>query len=109
MADPFEFVEEEYQPNPQTVDFSESFLELFGSDSESEFSGFTREDTYLPPGSRVCAFHTQQDQRVVPDEDDKENSHSGRGRKRKKDPSRKESCLFSLSRISRTISSEKFS
>ena len=25
MADLFEFVEEEYQPNPQTVDFSESF------------------------------------------------------------------------------------
>ena len=44
-VDPFEFDEEEYQPNPGTVDFSESFCQdLFGSDSESEteFYGFTR-------------------------------------------------------------------
>ena len=34
-VDPFEFVEEAYEPNRETVDFLESFMEeLFGSDSD---------------------------------------------------------------------------
>lgn len=87
-VDPFEFDEEEYQPNPGTVDFSESFYEeLFGSDleSETEFFGFTREEVYLAPGSRVWAFHERADEVV-----DKENADPPpkRGRKKTRDPSR---------------------
>ena len=87
-VDPFEFNEEEYQLNPGTVDFSESFYEdLFGSDSESEtkFCGFTREELYLAPGSRVRAFHERTDKVV-----DKENADPPpkRGRKKTRDPSR---------------------
>lgn len=45
MVDPFQFVEEEYQPNPGIEDFSESFMELFDrskNKSDPEFNGFTR-------------------------------------------------------------------
>ena len=45
FVDPFEFVEEEYEPKPGTEDFSESFMELFDrskNKSDPEFNGFTR-------------------------------------------------------------------
>ena len=45
MVDPFQFVEEEYQPDPGIEDFSESFMELFDrskNKSDPEFNGFTR-------------------------------------------------------------------
>jgi len=87
-VDPFEFDEQENQPNPGTVDFLKSFYEgFFGSDSESEteFSGFTREEMYLAPGSRVRAFHERAEEVV-----DKENADPPpkRGRKKTRDPSR---------------------
>lgn len=87
-VDPFEFDEDEYQPNPGTVDFSESFYdELFGSDSESEteFFGFTREEVHLAPGSRVRAFHEIVDEVV-----DKENADPPpkQGRKKTRSPTR---------------------
>ena len=87
-VDPFEFVEEAYEPNPETVDFSESFMEdLYGSESdesEAEFGGFTREEVYLAPGSRVRAFH----QRPDDEEADEENREPRQAKKRKRDPSR---------------------
>ena len=87
-VDPFEFDEEEYQPNPGTVDFSESFCQdLFGSDSDSEtkFYGFTREEVYLAPGSRVRAFYERTEEVV-----EKENAGTPvkRAKKTRRDPSR---------------------
>lgn len=80
-VNPFEFVEEAYKANPETVDLSESFLdELFASDSdgsEAEFDGFTREEIYLAPGSRVRAFH----ERCADEEQNKENRDSRREKK----------------------------
>ena len=87
-VDPFEFVEEAYEPNRETVDFLESFMEeLFGSDSdesEAEFSGLTREEIYLTPGSHVLASHQRPDDEEV----NEENRESRQGKKRKRDPSR---------------------
>ena len=80
---------EEYVPNPGTVDFLASFMEdLFGSDSETgaDFDGFTREDIYLAPGSRVREFHTNDDQGNC----DPENTFqmgNKKAKKRKPDPS----------------------
>lgn len=89
-VDPYVFDEEAYQPNPGTVDFSESFCqELFGSDSDSEeeFTGFTREEVHLAPGSRVRAFHERTDP-IEETEKENERGQAGRGRKRARDPSR---------------------
>ena len=87
-VDLFEFVEEAYEANPETVDLSESFLdELFASDSdesEAEFDGFTREEIYLAPGSCVRAFH----ERCADEEHKKENRDPRQGKKRQRDPSR---------------------
>ena len=87
IVDPYEFVEEEYVPNPGTVDFSASFMEdLFGSDSETgaDFDGFTREDIYLAPGSRVRQFHANDDQENC---DPGNQTGSKKAKKRKRDPS----------------------
>lgn len=85
--DPYEFVEEEYVPNPGTVDFSSSFVEdLFGSGPENEFDGFMREEVYFAEGSRVRIFHERGE------EGDKENQPDQAPmapvKKRKCDPSR---------------------
>jgi len=86
-VDPFEFGEEAYEPHRETVDFLESFMEEpFGSDSdesEAEFSGLTREEIYLAPGSHIRAFHQRPD-----DEEDDEKNKGRQGKKRKQDPSR---------------------
>ena len=56
FVDPLEFVEEEYDPNLGTEEFSESFMELFNrseDESDAEFNGFTREAVFLAQSSRV--------------------------------------------------------
>ena len=88
FVDPFEFVEEEYEPNPGTEDFSDSFMEQFrGSEDESdpEFNGFTREEVFFAPSSRVRAFHLRQE---IREHAGKENEHPELLRKRIRDPSR---------------------
>ena len=88
FVDPFEFVEEEYEPNPGTEDFSESFMELFDrseDESDAEFNGFTREAVFLAQSSRVQAFHLREETR---EHAGKENEEPGRARKTIPDPSR---------------------
>lgn len=83
-VDPYGFVEEEYEPNPGTVDFSSSFIEdLFGSGSENEFDGFTREEVYFPKGSRVRIFHERGEE-----ENQQDQAPKACGKKRNRDPSR---------------------
>ena len=86
-VDPYEFVEEEYVPNPGTVDFSNSFIEdLFGSGYENEFDGFTREEVYFGEGSRVRNFH-ERGEKDSNKEDQQDQASKARGKKRKRDPS----------------------
>ena len=87
FVDPFEFMEEEYQPNPGIEDFSDSFMELFDrseDESDPEFNGFTRE-VFLAPSSRVWAFHHRTETR---EHAGKENKELGRARIRTRNPSR---------------------
>ena len=88
FVDPFKFVEEEYQPNPGIEDFLDSFMELFDrseDESDPEFNGFTREEVFLAPSSRVWAFHRRTETR---EHVGKENEEPGRARKRTRNPSR---------------------
>lgn len=87
-VDPYEFVEEEYEPNPGTIDFSSSFIEdLFGSGSENEFDGFTREEVYFAKGSRVRIFH-ERGEEDSHKENQQDQAPKACGKKRKRDPSR---------------------
>jgi len=81
-------VKEEYEPNPATEDFSESFMELFHCSedgSDPELDGFTREKVFLAPSSRLRAFHLREETR---EHAGKENEEPGLPRKRLRDPSR---------------------
>ena len=86
-VDLFEFVEEEYVPNPGTLDFSSAFIEdPFGSGSENEFDGFTREEVYFGEGSRVRIFH-ERGEKESNKEDKQDQASKACGKKRKHDPS----------------------
>lgn len=91
-SDPFAF-DEDCVENREN-NFSESFMEMFGQESDSdsgssEFEGFTREDVYLAEKSRVRTFHLREVEESE-DENDEENRDPAleRGKKRCRNPSR---------------------
>ena len=91
-SDPFAF-DEDCVENREN-NFSESFMEMFGQESDSdsgssEFEGFTREDIYLAEKSRVRTFHLREVEESE-DENDEENRDPvlERGKKRRRNPSR---------------------
>lgn len=83
--DPYDFDSDNYIPSTEN-DFNSSFLErLFSDPSEEEFSGFTREEIYLPERSRVRSFH-QRDSENAEAEEESTAPAPQNGKKRKAKP-----------------------